>query len=390
MRICLIGPCSPHDISRYLLDFNPDEYEEVQFYRGIPVSTLAIKLLESGNEVEIVTSAFGVFDHELNFKGPKITITIIKSTDSTRNRALTLFRDDRKRITKVLEKSKADIFHAHWTYEFALAALSTQKKVLVTAHDAPLKILFHYRDAYRFLRFLMAVIVRMRAKHLAAVSPYLADNWRRHMIWRKPVIILPNFTPVEMLPDSDPNARLNYSVLCVSDSSKLKNVKTLIKAWKIVVSEIPQANLRLVGIGLGEGEEIHDWAKLSGLAEAIEWVGYVERTSILKELSSATVLCHPSLEESHSLVLVESLAMGLPIIGGKNSGAVPWTLGDAGLLVDVKSEIEIADALIQLLLNLELRSKFSELAHLRSTSIFSEEITLPRYIRAYKDILEFG
>lgn len=390
MRICLIGPCSPHDISRYLLDFNPDEYKEVQFYRGIPVSTLAIKLLESGNEVEIVTSAFGVFDHELNFKGPKITITIIKSTDSTRNRALTLFRDDRKRITKVLEKSKADIFHAHWTYEFALAALSTQKKVLVTAHDAPLKILFHYRDAYRFLRFLMAVIVRMRAKHLAAVSPYLADNWRRHMIWRKPVIVLPNFTPVEMLPDSDPNARLNYSVLCVSDSSKLKNVKTLIKAWKIVVSEIPKANLRLVGIGLGEGEEIHDWAKLSGLAEAIEWVGYVERTSILKELSSATVLCHPSLEESHSLVLVESLAMGLPIIGGKNSGAVPWTLGDAGLLVDVKSEIEIADALIHLLLNLELRTKFSELAHLRSTSIFSEEIILPRYIRAYKDILEFG
>ena len=387
MRICLVGPCSPHDLQQYLDDFDPTDYSEIEFYRGIPVSTLAVKLLQNGHDVEIITSAFGLINEKLVFNGLKLIITIVKSTESTKIRALTLFRSDRKNLSKILEESKADVYHAHWTYEFALAALSVRKNVLVSAHDAPMKILYFYRDPYRFLRFVMALIVRLRTNNLAAVSPYLAQNWRKQMRWHKQITILPNFTPIEMLEEKITLSRDKKTVLCISDSSKLKNVKSLVNAWKFVRAIHPEAKLRLVGNGLGIAEEIHQWAKLNELSEGIEWIGYVERSLVVQELNHATILCHPSLEESHSLVLVEALARGLPIVGGMHSGAVPWTLGDAGLLVDVKSKMEIAKAINELLLDLGLRTRLSELAQVRSREFFSEEDNLPNYIQAYNEIL---
>lgn len=41
--------------------------------------------------------------------------------------------------------------------------------------------------------------------------------------------------------------------------------------------------------------------------------------------------------------------LGTPVIGGRDSGAVPWVLdhGRAGELVDVRSEAEVAQALVR-------------------------------------------
>jgi glycosyltransferase involved in cell wall biosynthesis len=233
----------------------------------------------------------------------------------------------------------------------------------------------------------MAVNVRIRTKNLAVVSPYLAENWRKQMFWKKQISILPNFTSVELLQGKNMLPMDKKTVLCISDSSRLKNVKTLVKAWKDVRAIYPTANLKLVGNGLGMGQEIHQWAKLNRLSDGIEWIGYIDHSLIVQELSQANILCHPSLEESHSLVLVEALARGLPVIGGKHSGAVPWTIGNSGLLVDVKSNSEIANAIVELLLYPELRSRMSELAQKRSSELFSDEEILSKHMQAYRKIL---
>ncbi len=38
---------------------------------------------------------------------------------------------------------------------------------------------------------------------------------------------------------------------------------------------------------------------------------------------SVDVLVHPSLEESQCMAVIEAMAMGLPVIAGKFSGAIP-------------------------------------------------------------------
>ena len=83
--------------------------------------------------------------------------------------------------------------------------------------------------------------------------------------------------------------------------------------------------------------------------------GRLPHRQLAAALAAADALLHPALEESFGVVLAEAMALGLPVLAGRQSGAVPWVLGaDAagrcatGLLVDVSSVLDIAVALPRL------------------------------------------
>jgi L-malate glycosyltransferase len=388
LKICLVGPCSPHDLLDVLTDFQSEEYGNVGFYRGIPVSTLATELLKANHEVEIVSTATGLETEELVFRGERLKITIVQGSASARNRALTLFFADRRNIVKVIRETDAEIYHAHWTYEFALATLMTKKNVLVTAHDSPFTILRYYRDPYRFLRLVLAWIVRLKCRNLAAVSPNLARSWRRQMMWSENISILPNFIPSDFSRLGILRKEKERIVLCVSDGSKLKNVKTLVHAWQLVYANVANFSLVLVGHGLGKDQEVHRWAVTNGLDSNIVWKGYLDRTEMRDLMDSSMLLCHPSLEESHCLVLLEALSLGLPIVAGEKSGAVPWSLGDAAVLVDVRSKTQVADAILRIINSPLLRDELAYLGVNQVLSNFSSEKLLREYLDTYAKITE--
>ena len=76
--------------------------------------------------------------------------------------------------------------------------------------------------------------------------------------------------------------------------------------------------------------------------------------------------------------------MGLPIVAGKNSGAVAWTIGPAGILVDVESESDISDAILHLLQNSDVRVGLSNMAVKRSLEVFGTQKILANYLETYR------
>jgi len=387
MKICLVGPCSPVDLNDLLTDFDISKYSDFKFYRGIPVSTLAAAFLKAGHEVEIISTATGSIADPIILHGKRLKFTIVKGNSSPRNRALSLFRSDRKNLSKVIRATEADIFHAHWIYEFALATLQTKKNVIVTAHDSPVKILFHYLDAYRLLRLVLAIVVRIKCKYLTAVSPYLAQNWRKQMLWFKNIEILPNLIPTDFLKTGIQVNEKEKFVLCVSDSSNLKNVKTLITAWHKVNLEMTDYRLVLVGYGLGKDEDMNKWADRNGLDYNIEWTGYINRAELHLLFERAMLLCHPSLEESHCLVLLEASSLGLPIIAGNNSGAVPWTLKSGGYLIDAKSPSAISSAILRVIRSPDLRNILSQNALENVRTNYSQRKLIELYLNSYQEVI---
>ncbi len=186
----------------------------------------------------------------------------------------------------------------------------------------------------------MATWTRFLRPNLTAVSPYLADRWRREMLFKEKIEVIPNPVPLKVDGfNAHKRRRTGPVILSVSDGSRRKNVLTLMRAFGLLAARYPEAELRLVGNGLGPEDDLaRTWLSM-GRSGSVSFLGRLSREDLEAEYAQASVFCHTSLEESQGLVLLEAVQRNIPVVAGRDSGAVAWTLfdGAAGVLTDVRS-----------------------------------------------------
>jgi L-malate glycosyltransferase len=382
LRIALVGPATIEMLQQYF-----DAPIETAGYAYPLLPLLAAEYRRLGHHVSIITTASDIV-HPLEYHGERISLFVAPSRKRAKKRALDFFAIERKRLIEAISKCKPDIIHAHWTYEFALAGLrSGAAPVLVTAHDAPLSILRYMPNIYRTIRALMALEVSFKTRHLTAVSPSLARRWHMQMAYVRPILVIPN--PVEPLAITPHVRSRTPLILAVGDDSRRKNFSTLLKSFAIVRGEWPDSRLRLVGPGLESDGELARWAHKKGLGDSVAFVGAVTRSELTQELSTATVFCHPSLEESFGVVIVEALLAGLPVVAGRYSGGVPFVLfdGKAGLLVDVRNTTTLARGIAEAVLNRAgTRTEHFDVQSAVQRN-FSAEVVAKRYLEEYANLI---
>ena len=391
-RIIIVGPASPAALSSYLSGADSQRAAAIKDIGGgdggEPVSALVTALLERGFAVDLIALTEDVTDLQ-HLSGPGLDIRIGPYRKRGRYRARDFFAAERRAVSDLLAFASGDIVHAHWTYEFALSCERERRPVLVTAHDAPLTVLRLHRDAYRLARTILAYRARLGIRTMSAVSPYLAYHWGREMAYRRPIIVVPNIS--DGLPVVAPRTtRAHPLVLDVADQNDRKNVASLIRAFSEVRRVRPDAVLRLVGPGLSPTDRLAAWARVNGLDAAVEFVGEVAHSAIPYHLAEADVFAHVSLEESHPVSVCEAMHAGLPIVGGRHSGGVPWTLdeGRCGLLVDVRDPGAIAEGILRLFANPGLATELGQAARNRAITTFGADAVVRGYLDAYATAIQ--
>jgi glycosyltransferase involved in cell wall biosynthesis len=328
------------------------------------------------------------------FRGPRLTIHIGRFR--RRRRARDFFRTERKDLVAAMRSSDCEIIHAHWTYEFAMAAIDSGRPHLVTAHDAPLTILRFMRTPYRLVRFLMALDVIRRAHSMSAVSPYVAEHVQNLGRGGRRVCVIPNGIPREIFETPggrplDVSERPFTFAAVLTGWSALKNTKAAIRAFALFRrSFAAPSRMIMFGAGHGPGEDAERWAQCNDLNAGIEFRGTTTHQQLLGFLrQNVDVLVHPSLEEAHPMTICEAMAVGVPVIGGKASGGVPFALdgGNAGVLVDVQSPEAISRAMIELANHPHLRAQLSAAALDSARSRFRLENVAAQYEAAYDTAL---
>lgn len=384
MRIGIAGPVEIDRLSEHL------EARQVHLPKGMggtAVTTLVLGLLRGGQEVSVYTLDPAVSDDLVLRNGP-LRLFVGAYRARARSRASDLFRQERRAITRFVEADKVDVVNAHWTYEFALGALQARPDTLVTVRDWAPTILRHQRDLYRAIRLLMNHACLSKAHSFTCASPYMQALLRRAGHEAR---VIPNMAPstatVERI---SPSSSEGLGVLCVSNGfGGHKNVAKLLRAFSLVHEEIPGTQLRLVGQGLDREGTGHRWATRNGCDAGVHFLGPLPRDQVFAHMAGADLLVHPSLEESFGNVLVEAMAIGLPVIGGAESGAVPWVLdgGRAGLLVDVADPRSIADAIVRLARDSTMRTALRAGGLQRVAECFSEQAVVSQYLDAYERLV---
>ncbi len=175
-----------------------------------------------------------------------------------------------------------------------------------------------------------------------------------------------------------------HSIVFIGRLMEYKGVKFLVRAFRHVVNEVPDAKLHIIGDGPIYGDIRNLIVKL-GLERNVTMHGALPRPKAMEVLAESAVLTHPSLYESFGMVISEAYAMGKPVITHRAGYAVELVEEPkAGLVVNVLNEEEYANAMITLLTDKDLYNKFSQRASLFAEEKLSVEAMVNGYVNAYK------
>lgn len=119
-----------------------------------------------------------------------------------------------------------------------------------------------------------------------------------------------------------------------------------------------------------------------GLERQIHPLGYIHPEELLYLYSQAQMLIFPSLFEGFALPLVEAMTVGCPVVAA-NATAIPEVIGEAGLLFDPSSPVEIAAVIAQVWQNEDRRQQMIKQGKQQSQQ-FSAALTAQKHQQAFQ------
>lgn len=345
--------------------------------------------ISQGHEVLICTEDHTSIKSSVYY-GDNITLFCAGTLPKPKLRAAFNFRYEINQMVNFLKRNPCDIYHAHWLYDFAQAAIMVnERSALITIHDWPDYINLSYNDFYWNRKLNMGRKTLEQGHYFTTVSPYMVKNMKDNYPNKK-VRLIPNLINTKYKVDFEKEFRKDNQVIIAISSgfSSHKNISNLILAFEIVRRKLPNCKLKLIGSELGIGEKAESWALKHSRTDGIEFIGAIENNQVIDELKKSDLLVHPSREESFGMVILEAMLNYVPIIGGKDSGAIPWILqnGKYGKLIDIESPEVIANSIVDLLQDTGKLKKMALLGHTRA-KMFSVEKVGKMYLEAYRNVI---
>jgi glycosyltransferase involved in cell wall biosynthesis len=163
-----------------------------------------------------------------------------------------------------------------------------------------------------------------------------------------------------------------------------KDLITLLRAFSLVLREMPEARLRIFGSAPQGGEAYLEHCRAEaydlGISKQATFEGRVPEIRDAYAAGHVVVLC--SITEGFPYTLIEAMACGRPCVA-TNVGGVTEALGDdAGLVVPPRNPAALADACLKLLRDDGMRRKMGVAARERAI----EHFTVDRAISAFDEM----
>ena len=240
-----------------------------------------------------------------------------------------------------------------------LAARKTGARLFaVTLENRPLDIKFGRTPAFLLRRVLhryfdrtCLVIVLNEGAGNNVVTCGVPRTRIQNLMWGTWGVDLDEFAPHERRAQQPP------TILFAGRLHEEKGIFVLMEAFARLSSTLPEARLIVAGDGPARREV--EW--IARAMSGVTMLGTVKNRMMPGIICDADVLAMPSLtthgwEEQVGMVALQAMACGVPVVASR-SGAIPEYMPDgiAGMLVPEHDATALADALIRILSDAELR-----------------------------------
>ena len=269
--------------------------------------------------------------------------------------------------------------------------------ILHTVHGAP----FHgYQNlvAREFFRRCERYAAR-KCHRMVSVADAMTDQLVRAGVGeRKQFVTVYSGMEVEPFLDSDRHRvakrqELGYDedhvvVGAIARLFHLKGHHDIIEAARLAIRQCPQIRFLLVGEGVLR-ESLEETIQRASLGDYFRFAGLVSPESIAHWIAAMDVVVHASLREGLPRAVVQALLAAKPVISYDVDGArevvIPAETGYLLVPHDIKA---MADAIVELTADPELRRRLGETGRRRCVDVFRYQTMTEKLRDLYVEVLE--
>ena len=357
---------------------------------GIPALLDYVRALARQAEVHVFTLRWPEYERTYSVYGA--TVHALDGREHLGARAVSLWARALRAMTAEHRRAPFDVLHAFWADEpgwvAALASRRLKVRAIISLAGGEL---VGRRDLGYGLQLLPGrkMLIRFalhHTDHVTAGSKYLCALARPHCDPRKLVRVPLGVDTVRFSPlalgDVSSGAKGSGEgqgvreksgiILNVASLSPVKNHVLLLRAFRHVSAERPEAHLQLAGDGPLKPELIR-------LAEGlkVEFLGEVNHGALPDVYRRAAVFAQTSWHEAQGMAVLEAAACGVPVVGTP-VGILP----EVGLVAG--NEDELAQRLMGLLRDTPRRRALGEAARKKVEAEYSLASTMERFTTLYR------
>jgi glycosyltransferase involved in cell wall biosynthesis len=289
----------------------------------------------------------------------------------------------------LLVSGRVGLVHAHsasrasfWRKSmFVLLARAAGVPVIFHLHGAEFRV-FYEKEGGAFTRWFIRLVLRSVQRVVV-----LSKQWRAFIQEIAPaasVDIIPNPISVPATPH-DPSQRDPATLLFLGRFGQRKGIFDLLQALVSIKTRFPQIRLRCGGDG--EADAVLARSRELGLRDNVELLGWVSGEAKERELARATIYVLPSYAEGLPMGVLEAMAAGVPTVT-TTVGGIPDAIDDGveGYLVSPGDIDALADRIVALLSDVELRARMGAAARAKALDVFSVQKTLAHVEALYREL----
>ena len=234
-----------------------------------------------------------------------------------------------------------------------------------------------------------------RAKKVITVSEHSAnDIVSLYGLPRERVAVVYNGVAEDFHPTTEPAEMAELRnrlalptdrfILFAGGADPRKNHQGLIRAYSRVAELLASHSLVMVGDAMHRFGDIRETARTFGVEDRIVCAGQLSPADLRLLYSHADVFVFPSIYEGFGMPVLEAIACGAPVITSSTT-ALPEVGGDAAVLINPESVEELADAIVHVLEQPDLRDRL-RVKGLQRAKQFTWERAARQTVAVYREI----
>jgi glycosyltransferase involved in cell wall biosynthesis len=299
-------------------------------------------------------------------------------------------------LTKLNREDPVDVVETGENIALHQVAFGEKPPLVVRGHGNPLSIKRHSGKSVGWGdllgRKLQLAGIRS-ADAITAVSHFQAGELARDLSLQPETIrVIPNpVSPVLLQQAQEPMGGESSSpmILYTGRIEFNKGSLELLASVGQVVSQVPEVEYLLAG---GRHNSIDDKSLehalgKNGTRQHVRLLGHVPWQQLANSYRRASVFVMPSYYETFGISVIEAMAYGLPVVA-TNVGGLPEVVEDGvtGILVPPGNAKALADALVRLLRDPDLRARMGQAGRERVRAEFTVDRVVTQTLAVYESV----